>query len=362
MRRALSLMSILPFAVVSPAVAQSPGGASVPDRATVVALTCETGKAWDCARGQIMTLRGGALDDVARVVFLGGRTARDDVRARPLSATADLLVVRVPARARTGALRLVTPGAGTIRTRRLSVRPAPKVPASVIGVTGAVPPGAALVAGAGQWIQLDYVADVPGMVEAARADTGEVVRSFPADAGPGSVRWDGTVDGVPATAGRYLLRLSVPGAARAAQATVPTEVRDGVFPIRGKHDLGQSATNDFGGGRGHKGQDMFAACGTPLAAVRPGVVQFAATQERAGNYVVLQDAAGRSYVYMHMRDRALVRKGDVVRAGQPVGYVGDTGRASGCHLHFEQWTAPGWFEGGAATDPLPDLRRWDRFG
>ncbi|HST38524.1 MAG TPA: hypothetical protein VLK58_03405, partial [Conexibacter sp.] len=35
-----------------------------------------------------------------------------------------------------------------------------------------------------------------------------------------------------------------------------------VFPIRGRHDRGRYETNDFGGGRGHQGQDMFADCGT----------------------------------------------------------------------------------------------------
>ena len=43
----------------------------------------------------------------------------------------------------------------------------------------------------------------------------------------------------------------------------PVPVR--VFPIAGPHDLGRSPTNRFGGGRGHNGQDMFAACGTKPA-------------------------------------------------------------------------------------------------
>jgi murein DD-endopeptidase MepM/ murein hydrolase activator NlpD len=37
------------------------------------------------------------------------------------------------------------------------------------------------------------------------------------------------------------------------------------------------------------------------------------------------------------------------------------GRASGCHLHFEMWTAPGWYQGGDVFDPLPELTRWDAF-
>ena len=135
---------------------------------------------------------------------------------------------------------------------------------------------------------------------------------------------------------------------------------EGVFPIDGRHDMGQSATNTFGGARNHGGQDLFASCGTPLVAVRDSKVQFVDYQERAGYYVVLQDAAGQSYAYMHMRDKALVRKGDKLAAGERVGFVGDTGRATGCHLHFEMWTAPGWYTGGRAIDPLPQLRAWEK--
>jgi murein DD-endopeptidase MepM/ murein hydrolase activator NlpD len=43
-----------------------------------------------------------------------------------------------------------------------------------------------------------------------------------------------------------------------------------------------------------------------------------------------------------------------------IGYVGDTGDASECHLHFELWDAPGWYEGGRPVDPLALLKRWDR--
>lgn len=130
-----------------------------------------------------------------------------------------------------------------------------------------------------------------------------------------------------------------------------------LFPIRGEHDMGQSATNRFGGARNHGGQDVFAECGTPLVAVTDAVVQKAAFQSRAGNYVVLQGADGRSYAYMHMRAPARVAQGDEVAVGEQVGEVGETGRATGCHLHFELWTAPGWYTGGKAIDPLPLLRQ-----
>lgn len=155
-------------------------------------------------------------------------------------------------------------------------------------------------------------------------------------------------------------RLSVADAARKSDPDDASPSGDGSFPIDGRYEMGQSQANHFGGG--HEGQDIFAECGTPLVAVRDTVVQHVATHSAAGNYVVLQDPAGRSYAYMHLRSTALVDKGDRVTEGERVGFVGQTGRASGCHLHFELWTAPGWYTGGHAVDPLPQLRRWQRAG
>jgi len=40
---------------------------------------------------------------------------------------------------------------------------------------------------------------------------------------------------------------------------------------------------------------------------------------------------------------------------------GETGDASACHLHFEMWAAPGWYEGGSPIDPLSYLEKWDRY-
>ena len=63
---------------------------------------------------------------------------------------------------------------------------------------------------------------------------------------------------------------------------------------------------------------------------------------------------------MHLREAALVDQGDHVYTGQLIGHAGDTGRADGCHLHFEIWTAPGWYSGGHPVDPLPSLLGRDR--
>jgi murein DD-endopeptidase MepM/ murein hydrolase activator NlpD len=132
-----------------------------------------------------------------------------------------------------------------------------------------------------------------------------------------------------------------------------------VFPIRGKHDRGRYETNDFGGGRRHQGQDMFADCGTPLVAALGGVVKRAGTEGAGGNYVVIAGTDRRDYVYMHLAEPPPVRDGQRVAAGQPIGRVGDSGNADGCHLHFELWTAPGWYVGGAPIDTAKLLAAWD---
>jgi murein DD-endopeptidase MepM/ murein hydrolase activator NlpD len=139
--------------------------------------------------------------------------------------------------------------------------------------------------------------------------------------------------------------------------TAPETAAEGVFPVKGRYDLG-TATNAFGGGRNHQGQDILAACGLQVVAAKPGTVSSAKWNDGAGNFVVVDGEDGTSQVYMHMRDPALVTRGEQIAAGDQLGYVGTTGRSSACHLHFELWTAPGWSRGGEAIDPLPELQAW----
>lgn len=146
--------------------------------------------------------------------------------------------------------------------------------------------------------------------------------------------------------------------ATSAHAAVPRIVDGHTFPIAGAWRYGGAATV-FGANRGHQGNDMFAACGTPVVAASAGTVKVNKTEARAGNYVVISDTpSGEDHVYMHLESRATLAVGARVEAGGAVGYVGDTGRASGCHLHFEIWTAPGWYSGGAARDPRTTLAAW----
>jgi murein DD-endopeptidase MepM/ murein hydrolase activator NlpD len=135
------------------------------------------------------------------------------------------------------------------------------------------------------------------------------------------------------------------------------DVGEGVFPVRAKHTYGDG----MGAGRGHDGMDLMAKCGKPIVSAYSGRVQLVDTHSSAGNYVVI-DGAGKlqDTVYMHLQDKAEVRKGQKVAAGDLLGLVGDTGNASACHLHFEIWSNPGYYEGGDPVDPEPYLRSWDR--
>lgn len=133
------------------------------------------------------------------------------------------------------------------------------------------------------------------------------------------------------------------------------------FPIPAAHTYGDG----FGAprsGHTHQGQDIFAPCGTPLIAAHSGVIKARAFQSAAGNYVVI-DAAGvkQDYFYAHMKAPAKVAKGAQVTTGQQVGKVGDTGDASGCHLHFELWVGAGWYTGGKAVAPTATLKYWDSY-
>lgn len=131
-----------------------------------------------------------------------------------------------------------------------------------------------------------------------------------------------------------------------------------VFPVRAPHAYGDG----LGAGRGHQGQDILAECGKRIVAARSGRVRVKDYQASgAGNFVVVRRAGkGTDDVYMHMKRRVAVREGERVEPGELIGRVGSTGRSTACHLHFEIWSTPGWYEGGDPRDPEPKLRRWDR--
>ena len=165
-----------------------------------------------------------------------------------------------------------------------------------------------------------------------------------------------------------VVALLATGAAAAGRAgTVPRIV----FPVVGSVDY----HDDFGEPRGtgvHHGIDIVAPRRAIAVAAEAGTIEFWTTSASAGCMLYLKGASGTTYQYIHLNNDlgpgndnkgscvagtayapGLV-DGAHVEAGQPVGYVGDSGDANGIHPHLHFEVHPG---GGAATDPFPYLGR-----
>jgi murein DD-endopeptidase MepM/ murein hydrolase activator NlpD len=99
----------------------------------------------------------------------------------------------------------------------------------------------------------------------------------------------------------------------------------------------------------HTGQDLGAPQGTPIYAAAAGRVTTAGLNGTAGNQIILDHPGGVQSVYDHLSVIG-VPVGAQVRAGQLLGRVGNTGRSTGAHLHFEIRRH------GQPIDPVPFLR------
>jgi murein DD-endopeptidase MepM/ murein hydrolase activator NlpD len=105
--------------------------------------------------------------------------------------------------------------------------------------------------------------------------------------------------------------------------------------------------------RAHKGVDYAAPVGTPVRAAGEGRVRFAGQQGGYGNVVELEHGSGVVTVYGHLsRFAKNVKRGQRVELGQVIAYVGQTGLATGPHLHYE-YRVRGMHKN-PQTVPLPD--------
>jgi Peptidase family M23 len=159
--------------------------------------------------------------------------------------------------------------------------------------------------------------------------------------------------------------------AAGADAAPPQRI---VFPVLGTVSYG----DDFGdprGGHPHQGIDIMAPRRSLALAAEAGRVEFWGSSRSAGCMVYLHGQSGTDYYYIHLNnDRTLqndnrgkcvagtayakgLKDGAKVVAGQPVGYVGNSGDANAAqpHLHFE--LHPGRK---GAVDPYPWLQRASR--
>ena len=325
--------------------------------------------------GSLLRVRGAGMREVAKIVFLGGGGHADNATVRVSKARRDSVDVRVPEKATSGRLRAVNAdGARSAASRAIvsvqrGAAGSAGLDVKVIGrrvyLDGARPARVDLLA----WRAMAVT------VALVRVVDGAVVTTWPRLLAPeaiSSVTWDGRVEGVAQPAGRYEFRVfDGGGGAGAAAASVPAALASGgfdlvdhIFPVRGRHTYGsgQAAFGAQRNGHIHQGHDVFARCGTPMVAARGGVVKLNTFERSAGNYIVIDgEDTDFDYVYMHLSEPSPVAKGARVLTGQAIGHVGDTGDARGCHLHFDLWTGPGWYTGGAPIDPQPALKLWDAY-
>jgi murein DD-endopeptidase MepM/ murein hydrolase activator NlpD len=373
----------------SAAVASPPtGGAGASPAPRLRALACRTACAGvSVARpGSRVRIRGRALKVVDSVVFQGSPGGADDVSVPALRPHKKWVDARVPLTAVSGPVVLVSVDGAESAPSPAPLTIDPSAPVAdgtdeTLGIDVEVQ-GNRVFYGAERMAKVSYLVHGPqpanAAVELIRLSDGRAITRWEpglvAPETPQTITWDGTAGGKVQRDGRYFFRVfatAASGATASSAQAPPTLPRAKtapgtflfqrhIFPIRGAHTFGTGAAA-FGGGRGHQGQDTFAKCGTPLVAARAGVVKFKQYHSRAGHYIVIDgEDEGYDYAYMHMREAALVDEGDHVYTGQPIGFVGATGRATGCHLHFEVWKAPGWYSGGSPIDPLPLLVAWDK--
>lgn len=349
------------------AIAQTGGGGiGTPDPPQVKVITCverclalttvtETGR---------VELSGSGLGGVTAVRFNG---ADGKLKVEPDSVTDSSVEATVPLGAVNGKVRVATMS-GQKATSPQAIVVKPKDAIETVGgfaVKSATATPRKTYFDSARGSELDYLfaADEPTdvRIDIVNERTGETVDSAVEENqrpfANHSFVWDGldAGDGV-ARNGEYRFEVSQLSGGRGAGASF--KHYDHIFPLRGKHYYGQG----LGAGRGHQGQDVFAKCGTKIVAARGGRVQVNAFQSAAGYYLVIDgQRTGQDFAYMHMERRGRPAEGSRVRTGEVIGYESDTGDASGCHLHFELWSAPGWYEGGHVLDPTRALKKWDRY-
>lgn len=179
---------------------------------------------------------------------------------------------------------------------------------------------------AGRPVGVGVTLTLPGRVVAARLGSAT---------GQGTATRAGSGGAAPTVARRS----STPRATLRTASTGRQLVNEGgwVWPVAGYHRI----TSDFGARtlegdqEMHYGVDIAAPTGTPVLAARPGrVLESRADFERGWGWtVVLEHPDGWITRYAHLSVN-LVKAGQLVRAGQPVGRVGNTGRSTGAHLHY----------------------------
>lgn len=109
-------------------------------------------------------------------------------------------------------------------------------------------------------------------------------------------------------------------------------------PVRGSYrytsGFGNRRDPKTGGWRKHNGTDMAGPLGTSIVATADGVVTFAGRQSGYGRLIKIRHKQGFETYYAHL-NRISVKKGQKVSRGDKIGAMGNSGRSTGVHLHYE---------------------------
>jgi murein DD-endopeptidase MepM/ murein hydrolase activator NlpD len=350
------------------------GGITPPDPPKVTDVVCisKCGGVHKATTDSKVQVSGRHLRHVSKVLFTADQGGR--IGVNPVAVTSHLVTAKVPEGAATGrpkvtdsydnsarsptALKIVGPGqiqSGNFKLRDASAKPrrtyyyGKRNPRVTYMFTNSEPTE----------VRIDVV----------KRGNGTVVDSWVEHAQEPNTRhtakWNGIRSGTkkPVPNGKYKFRVGPQSGSMESTTDARFQYHRFKFPIRGGHTYGDGIGAPRVG-HTHQGQDVFARCGAPLVAARGGRVQWKAYQAGGAGYYLVIDGkkTGHDYAYMHMKGPAKVDRGQRVKTGQRVGKVGSTGDATGCHLHFEEWSAPGWYQGGRFMRAVTKhLKKWDRW-
>ncbi len=173
----------------------------------------------------------------------------------------------------------------------------------------------------------------------ARAD-GDLAAFFsPSEIGSGRLREAAEIERVSGYLERSVKPLNELGDTIEAQGGILSEIPN-IWPIKGgighiSMYYGQNENPIYGSWYIHKGIDLSTfRSGDPILATADGKVVTVAYDISLGNYIVIEHKHGFLTRYAHM-SAFKVQKGAVVKQGQIIGYIGNTGLSTGPHLHYE---------------------------
>ncbi len=129
-----------------------------------------------------------------------------------------------------------------------------------------------------------------------------------------------------------------------------------VVPVSGvrRRDLRDTWGAARAGGRKHEGIDIFAKKGTPIVSATHGIVARVGTDQLGGKIVTVYGPSGAGHYYAHLDRYGRYNPGDNIKAGDTIGFVGNTGnaRTTPPHLHYGIYRRDS-----GAVNPYPHLKR-----